>query len=296
MSRSPLRRHLRDPLEAGLAWGLYGFLRVLPLDLASGIGGCLGRLIGPLLSVHRVADGNLQRAFPEFSSTERRKTLAAAWDNIGRTLFEYPHLAQIIAERVEIIGAEHIAEMRDDGRAGIAFSGHLANWEILPAAAGVAGMPLTNVYRAPNNPKVDTIIRYARRLAGPNLVPKGAPGARLLLKALKQGAHLGLLVDQKMNDGIAVPFFGEVAMTASALADLAVRFNAPLLAAQPIRLQGARFRLIVSPLIEPETLRGGLSGGEGQVAFMAAINRILEGWIRENPSQWLWFHRRWPKS
>jgi len=296
VNRSRLRRLVRDPLEAGLAWSLYGLLRALPLDTASGLGGGLARLIGPLLPVHRVADSNLQRAFPEFSAAERRKILTGAWDNIGRTLFEYPHLAQIMAERVEIIGSEHIAEMRDDGRPGIAFSGHLANWEILPAAAGVAGMPLTNVYRAPNNPKVDAIIRHARRLAGPNLVPKGAPGARLLLKALKQGAHLGLLVDQKMNDGIAVPFFGEPAMTASALADLAVRFNTPLLAAQPIRLQGARFRLIVSPLIGPETLQNGRTGVEGQAAFMAAVNRILEGWIRENPSQWLWFHRRWPKS
>jgi KDO2-lipid IV(A) lauroyltransferase len=119
------------------------------------------------------------------------------------------------------------------------------------------------VYRAPNNPKIDAIIRHARRLSGPHLVPKGAPGARILLKALKSGAHLGLLVDQKMNDGISVPFFGEAAMTASALADLALRFKTPLLAAQPIRLTGARFRLIISPLIEPET--GSLKRGSARI-------------------------------
>lgn len=296
MSRSRLRRFVQDPLEAGLAWTLYGLLRALPLDLASGFGGGLARAVGPLLPVHRVAGRNLEIAFPEMSATERRRVLRDAWDNLGRTLFEYPHLAQILAERVEIIGGAHLTEFRDDGRPGIAFSGHLANWEILPAAAGVAGVPLTNVYRAPNNPKIDAIIRHARRLSGPHLVPKGAPGARILLKALKSGAHLGLLVDQKMNDGIAVPFFGVPAMTASALADLALRFKTPLLAAQPIRLTGARFRLIISPLIEPESLAEGASGLSAQAAFMGAINRRLEGWIRENPAQWLWFHRRWPKS
>lgn len=296
MSRSWRRRWLQDPLEAAFAWGLYGLVRAVPLTLASGLGGAVARAFGPLLPVHRVAARNLQIAFPEKTDTERRQILRDAWDNLGRTLFEYPHLAQIMAERVEIVGAEHLAAFRDDGRPGIAFSGHLANWEILPAAAGVAGVPLTNVYRAPNNPRIDAIIRHARRLSGPHLVPKGAPGARILLKALKSGAHLGLLVDQKMNDGIAVPFFGAPAMTASALADLALRFKTPLLAAQPIRLRGARFRLIISPLLEPEALTAGADGHAAQAAFMAAINRRLEGWIRENPAQWLWFHRRWPNS
>lgn len=296
MSRSRLRHFLQDPLEAGLAWGLYGLLRALPLDIASGLGGGLARAVGPWLPVHRVAERNLDIAFPDMPAPERRRVLRDAWDNLGRTLFEYPHLTQIMAERVEIIGGEHLAAFRDDGRPGIAFSGHLANWEILPAAAGVAGVPLTNVYRAPNNAKIDAIIRHARRLSGPHLVPKGAPGARILLKALKSGAHLGLLVDQKMNDGISVPFFGEAAMTASALADLALRFKTPLLAAQPIRLTGARFRLIISPLIEPETLADGQTGLSAQQAFMGAVNRQLEAWIRANPAQWLWFHRRWPKS
>lgn len=296
MSRPLLRRWLRDPLEAGVAWGLYGLIRAVPLDAASALGGRLARIVGPWLPVNKVGAANLRRAFPDLSTVEHRRLLKEAWDNLGRTLFEYPHLDQILAERVEVIGREHLAAFRDDGRPGIAFSGHIANWEIMPAAAGQAGVPLTNVYRAPNNPRVDTIIRHARRLAGPDLVPKGSSGARQLLKALKAGKHLGLLVDQKMNDGIAVPFFGQPAMTAAALADLAFRFQAPLLPAQPIRVGGANFRLIINPMIEAETLSGGEKGIAGQTAVMAAVNQMLENWIRAYPAQWLWFHRRWPES
>lgn len=296
MSRPRLRRWVRDPLEAGIAWGLFGLLRALPLDVASALGGALARRIGPLLPVNRVGDANLRLAFPEMPTGERRRVLRAAWDNLGRTLFEYPHLDRILNERVEIVGMEHLEAFRDDGRCGIAFSGHIANWEIMPAAAGWAGVPLTNVYRAPNNPRVDAIIRHARRLAGTDLVPKGAAGARLLLKALKNGQHLGLLVDQKMNDGIAVPFFGHPAMTASAVADLALKFDAVLLAAQPIRLRGAYFRLIVLPLMEPRSLIDRAATDSPQVQFMTRINGLLESWIRANPAQWLWFHRRWPKS
>lgn len=296
MSRPPLRRWLRDPLEAGIAWGLFGLLRAVPLDLASGLGGFLARSIGPLLPVNRIGDANLRLAFPDMPDAARRRVLRDAWDNLGRTLFEYPHLDRILAERVEIVGREHLDVFRNDGRCGIAFSGHIANWEILPAAAGVAGVPLTNVYRAPNNPRVDAVIRHARRLAGPDLVPKGAAGARLLLKALKNGQHLGLLVDQKMNDGIAVPFFGHPAMTASAVADLALKFDAVLLPAQPVRLRGAYFRLNIMPLIEPGSLVDPTSAESPQEQFMTRINGLLESWIRDNPAQWLWFHRRWPKS
>lgn len=296
MSRSFFRRWGRDPLEAGIAWGLYGALRALPLDIASGLGGALARTLGPLLPVHRVGDANLRLAFPDFSAADRRRVLRDAWDNLGRTLFEYPHLDRIMAERVEIVGGEHLVAFSDQKRPGIAFSGHLANWEILPAAAGVAGVPLTNVYRAPNNSRVDAIIRHARRLSGPDLVPKGAAGARLLLKALKNGKSLGLLVDQKMNDGIPVPFFGVPAMTASALANLALKFDAVLLAAHPVRLGGAHFRLIINPLIEPRSLVEAPGTASPQARFMGRVNGMLEDWIRANPGQWLWFHRRWPKS
>jgi len=28
--------------------------------------------------------------------------------------------------------------------------------------------------------------------------------------------------------------------------------------------------------------------------MLLELNRMLEGWIRERPGQWLWNHRRWP--
>ena len=100
-----------------------------------------------------------------------------------------------------------------------------------------------------------------------------------------------MLADQKMNDGIPVPFFGRPAMTAPALAALALRFDCDVLPARAERLAGAHFRLTVfPPLPLPRT---GDSHADA-AALMAQVNAILETWIRDRPEQWFWVHQRWP--
>ena len=106
----------------------------------------------------------------------------------------------------------------------IIFSGHIANWEIGLLAAVQYGISVAQIYRAANNPLVDRMIARFRGDAG-ELIPKGAVAARRAIAVLRRGAHLTMLADQKMNDGIPVPFFGRPAMTAPALASLALRFR-----------------------------------------------------------------------
>src|SRR5205085_10629380 len=93
------------------------------------------------------------------------------------------------------------------------------------------------------------IDRMIARLRGgkSELIPKGAIASRRSVAALRRGGHVSLLADQKLNEGIAVPFFGRPAMTAPALALLALHFDCVLLPARVERLQGARFRLTLYP-------------------------------------------------
>ena len=114
---------------------------------------------------------------------------------------------------------------------------------------------------------------------------------RWLLQTFRGGGHLAMLVDQKMNDGIAVPFFGRPAMTAPALAELALRFDCPVVAARVVRLKGARFRLIAEPPMRFEK-----TGDQARdvLAAMTWVNSRIEEWVRETPEQWLWLHNRWP--
>jgi KDO2-lipid IV(A) lauroyltransferase len=102
---------------------------------------------------------------------------------------------------------------------------------------------------------------------------------------------LGLLADQKMNDGISVPFFGRPAMTSSALAFLALRFYCDVFPLRVERLAGAHFRVTVFP---PLLLPRSGDRHTDAAALMTRVNETLEAWVRNRPEQWLWLHRRWP--
>ncbi|MEE8548810.1 MAG: lipid A biosynthesis lauroyl acyltransferase [Alphaproteobacteria bacterium] len=295
---SPLSRmwpkRLLAPAETAAIRLAYGLLAVLPLDLASATGGFIARLIGPGRRESRTANGNLRRVYPEKPEREIADMIKGVWDNLGRVGAEFPGLNRVRIyedQRFTVTGAEHIDRLRDDDRPGIFFTAHIGNWELAALAVTQRGLRLGVVYRAANHPEVERLVRLGRRGMTDDLVPKGSAGARQMIAILNGGGHLGMLVDQKMNDGIAVEFFGRDAMTAPALAQLALKFDCPVVPIKVERTHGAHFSISVLPPLElPAT-------GDRQAdvkAGMTLVNRIIEGWIRENPEQWLWVHRRWP--
>jgi len=292
-------RRIRYILEGAVAWIVFGFFGLLSLDQASDLGGWLGRVIGPRLRVSQVARRNLAHAFHEKTPSQIKKLVTAMWDNLGRVMAEYPHLNQIRLYdedgkwpgRVTVEGAKYLDLLRDDGKPGIFFSAHLGNWEINAMSAVQRGLPLTLVYRAPNNPLADALIRRARSSITQSFAAKGATGARDSLRVLKNGGHLALLADQKMNDGIALPFFGREAMTGSALAQLALKFGCPVVPAKVVRKDGARFCITLYPPLKMPASGNRLADVK---AVTTKVNELIEGWVRENPEQWMWVHRRWP--
>jgi len=287
-------RHILDPLTAGLAALVYHGVRLLPVDAASALGGRLARLIGPLLPLQRVARENLTAAFPEKTEAEIANILSGMWDNLGRTFFEMPHIVHMVEQdRVDIVGMEHVEALRDDGLPGLFWSAHTGNWELVSVSARVAGMPLHRIYRRANNPRIEGLFRESREFIEGELLPKGAAGAKRAMVLLKKGGHLAMMLDQKMNDGIAVPFFGRDAMTAPALAAFALRYGCPIVPTRAIRTGGAHFRIEFYP---PYTVEDTGDRAADERAAMLRVNRTLETWIREYPEQWLWVHRRWPKT
>ena len=293
-------RWLLDPLEGATVYVLFALLKALSIDAASAFGGWVARAIGPRLGVSKRARQNLARAFPEKSPAEIGALVREVWDNLGRTAAEYPHLAGLRIYprdgrepdgRVEVRGAEHVDRALATGKPLIFFAAHQANWEMSAMAALQYGVPLNLVYRPANNPWVDRQFHAPRRDRSASLIPKGADGARQTVTLLRQGRHLGMLLDQKMNDGIPVPFFGRPAMTAAAPAQLALKFDCPLLPIQVERLGGVRFRVTVHPPLD--IARSGDRHAD-ILAIMTRINALFEDWIRQRPGQWLWLHNRWP--
>ncbi len=289
-----LRRLLVDPFVGIIALVGYGLFRLLPIDAASAFGGRVARTIGPHLRADRTARKNLARAFPDKTPAEIDGIMVALWDNLGRTLGEYPHLGEI-----ETQGPNRRVEVVDEGRvhqglkgsAYIFLAAHQANWEISAKAATDHGVGFAGIYRAASNPLVDWLVRRSRQSIYTDLLPKGREGAKQAIGVLRAKQGLGMLVDQKFNEGLAIPFFGRDAMTATAPADLSMTFGCPLVPVQVERTGGARFRMTVYP---PITVSKQGDRKANVRSALEQINALVESWVRERPEQWLWIHRRWP--
>lgn len=282
----------RYAAEAAAAYAVYGFLRLMPLDWASAFSGAIFKLVGPRMGVSRVAMKNLDLAFPEKTVEEKRRIILGMWENLGRVLGEYPHLRRM-AKRIEVSGEEHLETVRNSKKPAIFFGGHLANWEVKSISAQAHGLPLNLVYRKPNNPYVDGLLRHARAQQKGGYIEKGRAGARTIRTVLKNNGVIALLIDQKLNAGVPVPFFGHDAMTAPALAHFALKFGLPVYPSRVERLGGARFRITVHPPLE--ILDTGDEDADTR-RILLAMNQLLERWVRERPEQWLWIHKRWPES
>jgi KDO2-lipid IV(A) lauroyltransferase len=219
------------------------------------------------------------------------------WENLGRTIAEYAHLDRFSIRgphpRIELAGLEHADAAIASGKAIIFISGHFANWEVLPLAAAQHGVEGGAVYRPLNNPFVDRWMVRQRIRNGPKeQISKGAQGTRRIFTLLRAHKAIYLLVDQKTNEGLAVPFFGREAMTTPVPAALALKLDAILIPISNERLAGARFRITVHPAIAFHA-----SGNHDRdvLELTTSINESIERMVRYRPSQWLWIHRRWPK-
>jgi KDO2-lipid IV(A) lauroyltransferase len=277
--------------EAVLLWLVYRGLHAIPLDLASGFGGRLLRALGPLLPQSRRALRGLELALP---GHDHGRILRDMWENLGRVAGEYAHSLDFVknTDRMELVGADPVLAMRDAGQPMLFFSGHIGNWELTYPLMARLDIHGAGVFRAPNNPYLSWLFD---RAAYPHIgmIPKGSAGARKSIEVLNSGKSLAMFVDQKMNDGIEVPFFGRPSMTAPALASLALKFGYPVVPFRVVRRKGAYFRVEFG---EPMRFEKTNDRKADLLAVMTRVNQILEGWIRNQPAQWLWLHRRWPKE
>lgn len=292
-----LAEKLRYGAEAALFFAFMALFRILGVDMASALGGWIGRHVFSRLPPDKVARANLAAAFPEKNPAARDAIRMAMWDNLGRVVAEYAHLDAFSTTgkdpRIRVIDRAGIASYREGGKGVIFLSGHLANWEIMPIAGNLLGFDGATVVRPPNNPYVASYLETRRALLGPaNQIAKHNAMRRMIAQ-IRGGKVLFMLADQKLNEGVPVPFFGRDAMTTPAPAALALKLGATLLCAANRRVGGARFEVQVrpGPAITP-------SGNEAAdtLALTAAITARIEEMVREDPAQWLWIHNRWPKT
>ena len=278
-------------------WALKVLRRTNP-DRAADFCGRMARRFGPWLPTHRIGQANLRAAFPDRDAAWIERTLRDAWENLGRVVGEYVHLARIWdydvdhpnSGRIRTHSVPLFMQLLEDGKPALCFAAHLGNWELPAVAAAAHGLPSAVVYRMPNNKAVAKEITRIRAPLMGRLI-RTRPQAPLEMAAsLEAGEHLGMLVDQHFSRGVDVTFFGRRCKANPSIARLARRFECPVVGVHVVRNPDRSFDIIgIGPLDLPRD-------GSGKIDVVAAtqmMTDVIEGWIREHPGQWLWFHRRW---
>ncbi len=281
-------------------WARLAFtiLRKLPADRALAFADRFARRVGPWFGRHRVALANLRAAYPEKTEQEIERIASDMWGNMGRLAAEYIFLDKLldydpqssVAGRVEVTGHATFDRIASEDRAHILFTAHLGNFELLPIGSRQYGLKLTSMFRPPNNPYIAEYIARTRKATMGELLPSRTGAAITLARLLDEGQNVGMLVDQKFSNGIRTTFFGRVCETSPLLPRLVRRFDCDVYPAYSVRLPGNRFRIVLEDKLELPRDAEGLV----DAARMAQLlNDTVERWIRQDPGQWMWFHKRW---
>ncbi len=271
----------------------YTIFRILGLKISSFITGKIFKIYGIFSKRTPKAIYNIGEAIKEKDVKERKTIILKMWENFGRVIGEYPNLDKIRVidnENIKIINLKNLLDPLKNSKNCLFFSAHLGNWELTSHALTENGFNINFIYRAPNNKYIDGLLRKIRFSYGVRLIKKGPKGARECIKVLsKDGGNIGMLIDQKMNDGISTKFFNKNVMTASAIAKFALKFRCPIIPAFCIREGGTNFRIEYLKPISYEKIKS-LSSEE---KIMNYLNKIVEVWIKKYPDQWIWLHNRW---
>lgn len=299
-----LGRRAKGIFNATVGWLAVAMLRALRLTNRKRMADRLGwmlRKIGPWLPEHQIGRANLIAAFPEKSAADIENILSGVWDNLGRVAAEFAHLdrfeipnpRQLHSKDVSYdpVSFERFVRLNDSGKPSLFFAAHLANWELPALAPPLFDVKANVLYRRPNIGAISDAVVAMRAGCMATLVPTGLEAPVRLARALENGEHVGMLVDQHYVKGVDVVFFGRRCKANPLLAQLARHLECPIRGIRMVRQpDGHTFWGEFTDSIEPKR------DAEGRIdvrGTMQVITSVIEGWIREHPEQWLWLHRRW---
>ncbi|MBS3808781.1 MAG: lysophospholipid acyltransferase family protein [Desulfobacterales bacterium] len=278
---------------------IYRFFFLIGLispGLAARAANAAGRIWFVLDRRHReIAVENLTRAFGgQMSQAGIRSLARRAFCNLVRIIFEIGWSMHITDEDIRkyfrFRGMENLRAALHNKKGVLVFTAHIGNWELLPAAVGRIGYPISATYRPLDFKPLDMFFRELRSRDGAELLPKKR-AMRKVLGSLKKNKLVGMMLDQnaRVFDGVFTDFFGEPACTNKGLALLARETGTPVVPIFLVREQGYFQVECGRPL--PRIKTGDKT--KDIEALTRLYNKVIEDIIRRYPDQWFWVHKRW---
>jgi KDO2-lipid IV(A) lauroyltransferase len=245
------------------------------------------RLIAPVAGYSARVRENLALVLPDLPDSEIRRLMRKVPDNVGRTLIEIysgrPFIDRAAATEPRGAGVAALEAAQAKGRPVILVTGHIGNYDALRANLIARGHTVGALYMKMRNAWFNDHYVAAISKIGTPLFPRGRDGLSGMVRFLKGGGVLGLLIDQRMGHGERLSFFGRDALTAVSAAELALKYDALMLPAYAFRKDGLDFDILIE---------GPIPHGTPQ-EMTQALNDSLEAVARDHLDQYFWIHRRW---
>ncbi len=287
-------------LTASLIYILTLPLALIPYRLSLKVGSLLG-LLGYNLwgSRRRIAIENIKRCIESGAldkSIHPSRLALESFKNLGKSLMEivriYHGRAEAIFKNTEIAGLEHYIDASNKGKGILVITGHCGNWEVLALYSSYKMSSLSVVARALNNPYLNRLVERVRQKYGNRVIYKQG-ALREIIRELRRGSSVGILIDQSVlpSEGVKIPFLGRDAWTMKTPAVIATKTGASVLPVFINRTPKGH-RIKVYPEVE---LKKG-SSEDVVVENTKRISSFVETYIKENPAEWLWIHRRWKRT
>ena len=268
------------------------FFKLLGYKISSNLGFIIGKLFGPMFRSKKLIVENLKKS--NISLKQNYKQVAGnVLGNYGRIFSEYPYLKSFrnggLNNFIEIDGKNHLENIRKEKKRVVFVSGHFNNFELMAMQIEKSGIELSAIYRPLNNIFLNKIMEKIRtKYICKNQIKKGRTGTRQIIKNLKKGWSIALMIDQRVREGPKVKFFGDLATTTTIPAQLIKKYKCELVPIYIERKEKYYFKMHISKPIKVNSKKT----TEDITLF---LNTVLEKMILKNPDQWIWTHDRWKK-
>jgi len=268
------------------------FVRALPRHWALSFGRSVGRLTMKVLpSRYRMAKENLERALPELNEAEVEAVVYKNFEHLGVSGVEMLRLDMFkhddLQRYFDVDIVDSISEAMALNRGVILLTGHLGFWEVGHFLLSDLGIPVSVVAKPLKNPLSEKYFTAAREFFGTEIIDSHH-GARQIVKTIKENRVVIVLLDQHISPPGSVPtqFFGRPAYTTTAITNLAMKYQVPIVPIFCLRQKDDRYRVWTEPFIMLDKERSVSENTQ-------VLTTIIEKAARKDISQWFWVHKRW---
>ena len=263
--------------------------KLIGLKLSRNLFSLLFVIIGPKFKSTKIIEKNLNIYSNSISNFKKREIIKNMWKNYGMTFVEYIYLKKFRnnKDHIKIEGEENLKNLLENNTSAIFISGHFANFELMSMEITKKNIPLATIYRPLNNYFLNPFMEYLRKTyICKNQIKKGINGVRESIEFIKKNYSVALMIDQRVSEGEKIELFKKSALTTTLPAQLAIKFNLPIIPVFLERRPDNNFHLKFYNEINHKDFKN-------KIELSKRLNETLEKMIEKNPCQWIWTHDRW---